>query len=547
MKVVFMLNSLSIRIKIGVALSILTGTTVITGFVGHQGLEELRGNSQLVATQLMPAQSAILNADRDLYQALTAQMNALLLPDSADLKSQIDTFDENAQQAFDRMHTFLDAVQPFPAIVKQFEDFDSQFNAWRQSARQIFDLIKQGKHDEALTRNNVLHEQFDQLRDRYNTAGEVLEQRSDAIANHSDDVAVNNQNITLFISAFSLLLGIGLIYFIPKSISNSIARVRHQIDDISKGGGDLISRIPVISKDELGTLSISFNALLDQLQRLIRQVSHDVGSLEQSTDSLKDIAQNVELTNEQQTAQLSSLSGAFSDIGHAVSDITGNAINAASKSQEAEVSARDGLGKIDRTIALNRQLSDSIQTAGDRVEALSTDSEQITSVLDVIRNIADQTNLLALNAAIEAARAGDQGRGFAVVADEVRTLAQRTQNSTKDIQTMISNLKEGVVSTKLAMDKGCELMTDSVDMTADLRHTFENIQHVVSAVQDMNAQIASAAEQQSSIMEGVSGGVDSLQALTLKQSEAAESVARTGGNVSSLAHQLSSLMHKFKV
>jgi methyl-accepting chemotaxis protein len=542
-----MLNRLSIRIKIGVALTVLTGTTVMTGIVGFRGLEQLRDNSQLVAVKLVPAQSAILNADRDLYQALTAQMDALLVPSAADLNAHIENFDENAQQAFDRMHLFLDAVKSFPTIVQQFDDFDAQFNLWRQSARQLFDLVKQGKHDQALLLNNSLHDSFDSLRDRYNTAGEVLEQRLEATAQYSDEVAIYNQNLTLLISAISLLLGIALIYSIPKSISQSIARVRHQIDDISKGGGDLVSRIPVISNDELGALSISFNALLDQLQQLIKQVSRDVGSLEQSTDHLKEIAINVESTSAKQTTQLSTLSVAFAEIGHAVNDITDNAVNAASKSKEAEESALDGLDKIDETIALNRQLSDSIQAAGERVEALSTDSEQITSVLDVIRNIADQTNLLALNAAIEAARAGDQGRGFAVVADEVRTLAQRTQNSTQDIQIMISNLKEGVVSTKLAMDKGCELMGSSVEMTADLRHAFESIQHVVSTVQDMNQQIASAAEQQSSIMDGVSGGVDSLEALTVQQGDVAESVAKTGGAVSMLAHQLSGLMQKFKV
>ncbi len=196
---------------------------------------------------------------------------------------------------------------------------------------------------------------------------------------------------------------------------------------------------------------------------------------------------------------------------------------------------------------MNRQLAASVTDAGQMVAQLESESERITSVLDVIRGIAEQTNLLALNAAIEAARAGEQGRGFAVVADEVRTLASRTQRSTEDIQKMISSLKQGVQSAVQAMDKGSGQMQVTLEMADRMRNELAGIQQMVSKVLDMNFQIASATEEQSSVMEEMNRTVSELNGLTEEASALSGTVLQTGNDLDELAQQLAGRVRRFKI
>ena len=196
---------------------------------------------------------------------------------------------------------------------------------------------------------------------------------------------------------------------------------------------------------------------------------------------------------------------------------------------------------------MNHQLSGSIQDAAKMVSQLADESEKITSVLDVIRGIAEQTNLLALNAAIEAARAGEQGRGFAVVADEVRTLASRTQRSTEDIQQMIASLKQGVQSAVQAMERGSSQMAETLGMADKTRNSLAEIQQMVTQVLDMNFQIASATEEQSSVMDEVNRSVSELNGLTEEAAALSGSVLQTGNDLDALAQQLSGRVRQFKV
>jgi len=496
----------------------------------------------------MPAEGVVLNADRDLYQALTAQQEYLMVQGKGENAAGFrKDFDENVQQAKERMDKFIQLMGDYPDLVSQLSTFERQFGDWSNSAQQVFALVDQGKLDEAKSMHDTLGAKFSQLRGLYNLAGEQDEKLADELKVVSNEVADSRQLWTLILSAIAVVVGLVLSYIGPKLIADSVLAVNDKVDDIARGEGDLVSRLPVTSYDELGKLSRSVNRLLEKLQVLVKQLFGDVDVLSHSTGSLRDIAGRVDSISESQRAQLASLVTAFHEINQAIHDISNHAQLTSDQTHAAQSCADKGMGLLNRNVEMNQQLSSSIQDAASMVARLADESEKITSVLDVIRGIAEQTNLLALNAAIEAARAGEQGRGFAVVADEVRTLASRTQRSTEDIQQMIASLKQGVQSAVQAMERGSNQMGETLGMAAQTRDALGEIQQMVSKVMDMNFQIASATEEQSSVMDEVNRNVSELNSLTEEGAALSASVMTAGHELDQVAQQLSGRVRQFKV
>lgn len=543
-----LLNSMSIRIKAAFGLVLLTLFILIIGTLNYIALDRLQSNTDTFAAVLMPAQGAVLNADRDLYQALSAQQQFLLVQGKGDkAASYKQDFSENAQQAWDRMQKFLTNMAPYPEVTGQLHNFPTLFNAWKQDGLQVFTLVEQGKLAEAQAMHDALDGKFSVLREQYNLAGELDEKLADSLRVASDEMADSRQSVTLGLLSIAVLMGLVLIYVGPKIIVDSIMAVYLKVEDISRGEGDLVSRLPVTSRDELGKLARSFNRFLDQLQGLIRQLMGDVGSLEASTGNLRQVSLQVDNISESQRVQLASLVTAFNEINQAVHDISRHAQLTSEQTNTAQSSVTQGMALLTRNVEMNKQLSGSVHDAAQMVAKLADESEKITSVLDVIRGIAEQTNLLALNAAIEAARAGEQGRGFAVVADEVRTLASRTQRSTEDIQHMIASLKQGVQSAVQAMERGSSQMGETLGMVDKSRDALAEIQKMVTQVMDMNFQIASATEQQSSVMDEINRSVSELNSLTEEGAALSGTVLQTGNDLDAVAQQLSSRVRQFKV
>ena len=541
------MKMLSIRAKAAFGLVLLTLFILTIGSLNYMALEKMQGNTDLFAARLMPAQGVVLNADRDLYQALVAQQQLLLGGDPQAAAALTKDFAENADQAHERMQNYLKLMSQFPEISSQLGGFESQYRTWRQQAEQVFPLMASGDRAAAMAQHLKQMESFSALRDQYNLAGELDEKLAAALRVRSEEVADSSQIWTLSLLSFSVVVGLLLSYFGPKLIVNSILAVYDKVEDISRGEGDLVSRLPITSQDELGKLARSFNRFLDQLQGLIREVGGDVGQLEVSTGTLRQISTQVGDLSENQRMQLSSLVAAFNEINQAVHEISRHAQLTSDQTHMAQSSATQGMSLLSRNVEMNQQLAESLKDASDMVTQLADESEKITSVLDVIRSIADQTNLLALNAAIEAARAGDQGRGFAVVADEVRTLASRTQRSTEDIQLMIGSLKQGVQSAVQSMARGSGQMEETLGMADKTRDALSEIQNLVTQVLDMNFQIASATEEQGAVMDEVNRGVSELNSLTEQAGVLAGSVLQTGRDLDGLAQQLAGRVRRFKV
>ncbi|WP_371916167.1 methyl-accepting chemotaxis protein [Pseudomonas sp. URIL14HWK12:I9] len=221
-----------------------------------------------------------------------------------------------------------------------------------------------------------------------------------------------------------------------------------------------------------------------------------------------------------------------------VNEVSGYAAQAADASRLADAEVESGNRLVAGTTHAIEQLADAlVQTTG-TVEQVSHHSEQIESVIEVINSIAAQTNLLALNAAIEAARAGEHGRGFAVVADEVRSLANRTQQSTEEIREMISTLQSGTETAAQTMRSSCELVTQTVEKTRNAQQALARISEQVGAITHMNAQIASAAVQQTSVADDVAQNINRIHESTVQSATGSRDVASASTELTQLADRL---------
>ncbi|WP_455657234.1 methyl-accepting chemotaxis protein [Pseudomonas cannabina] len=230
-----------------------------------------------------------------------------------------------------------------------------------------------------------------------------------------------------------------------------------------------------------------------------------------------------------------------------VQEVARNAEEASEAAVAADQQARDGERVVNEAIAQIERLAVAVGNSSEAMGALKQESEKIGSVLDVIKSVAQQTNLLALNAAIEAARAGEAGRGFAVVADEVRSLAQRTQKSTEEIESLIASLQSGTQQAATVMDSSRELSGSSVELTRRAGSSLENITKTVSAIQSMNQQIAAAAEQQSATAEEINRSIINVRDISEQTSSASEETAASSVELARLGNHLQILVSRFTV
>lgn len=539
----------SIRVKFSLMLIVMAMALIVMAITDAMQSRATIKQMQEFSQLFNPAISAILNADRDLYQAQLSETVLLREGLSSDERnSEINDWQENADQARDRMAEFKKILKDHLQVLQSTNGFEAQFSLWYQASSEVINAVKNNDFERA----RQLHEskskkEFKALRNIYNAAGEAADNRVKELDLQASEQATTQTQISVSIASLVAIVALLIAYFGPKIIVDAIQDITHRINDIVDGDGNLTQRIPITRQDEIGELANAFNLFVAQLQQMIIAIISQTKDVSQTVESLATKSATTISISHQQEQFVDTIVTAVNQMSAAVREVASNALHTASEITKVNDQTVEGKKILTQSVNHIQQLSESVKNAVTVIEKLSVNSANIASVLDVIRSIAEQTNLLALNAAIEAARAGEQGRGFAVVADEVRTLASRTETSTQDIQRMIEELQRGVNDAVKSIESGASLTTSTVTLASQTQDALDEILNSTSKVSEMSTQTATATEEQTHVTEEINRNLTELSDKTRYCNMVIQETQQVVVNTKAICSNLQKEVARFKV
>ncbi|GAW95576.1 methyl-accepting chemotaxis protein [Colwellia marinimaniae] len=362
-----------------------------------------------------------------------------------------------------------------------------------------------------------------------------------------DATFVEQRNRVIIDSIVIAFIIMVLSYVIGNSILVPARSAAELMKDIAQGEGDLTNSLDDSGQDEISHLSKYFNEFIGKMRQLLQDVTDNTSQVLDHAEAVADASETTQSLIQSQNDITAQVATAMEQMTSQIKEVSDNASSAEQAANDARNNTSDGKEIISHTITQMQTLSSNIDEVSQVVASLASESDNIGSVLDVIRGIAEQTNLLALNAAIEAARAGEQGRGFAVVADEVRTLANRTEQSTNKIQQMIQKLQSGAQEAVAAVKVSQDISLKTVEQTAKADGSLNEIDRLMVVISDMNTQIARATEQQSQAADEVNLRINDLAGMTEESLATTEQLSETSQKLKVSSNAMSEVVSRFKI
>nr|WP_122315160.1 methyl-accepting chemotaxis protein [Pseudomonas cichorii] len=416
----------------------------------------------------------------------------------------------------DKVAQLETALRSYQASVQGFKDADIGINSTRKEMTALGeDIFKMGAELYSLQE------------------GLALEDAADA------------RRLQIIGTLIVLLLGVAAAIIITRQITRPLQETLEVVNRIASG--DLSHTMTVTRRDELGVLQQGIQRMGTTLRDLITGIRDGVTQIASAAEELSAVTEQTSAGVNSQKVETDQVATAMHEMSATVHEVARNAEQASVAASTADKEAREGDKVVGEAIQQIEKLAAEVIRSSEAMTVLEQESDKIGKVMDVIKAVAEQTNLLALNAAIEAARAGEAGRGFAVVADEVRGLAQRTQQSTEEIESLVAALQNGTRQVSDIM-LGSRNLTDSgVALTRKAGTSLESITRTVSSIQAMNQQIAAAAEQQSSVADEISRSIINVRDVSEQTAEASEETAASSVELARLGNQLQMMVSHFRV
>ncbi|WP_219704044.1 HAMP domain-containing methyl-accepting chemotaxis protein [Marinomonas lutimaris] len=434
----------------------------------------------------------------------------------------------------------------FQAIINKTKNL--QLSSDLQSKQQtILSLLNQ--YEELGKSNPAVNAELVKAQEKLMNLSSSMNDKIDSITSLQEQKSKEDgervSTLLITVTVIAILMGIFFALLIRHMIVKPMNDVKAAVEKISNG--DLTQTLKTDRKDELGQLYNNIGVMSRTLNKLISEVITGVLNLSSTSEQLETISKQGQTMMQSQKDETDQVATAINEMSSTVSEVARNAETAAEATTKTDNIVNQGNLKVSDTAKSIESLASDLTVTSTAMEQLKIRTDNVGNVLEVIKAVAEQTNLLALNAAIEAARAGEAGRGFAVVADEVRGLASRTQSSAKEIEDLIVELQNGAQESLDKMLRSRDLSSKNAEQAKEVLELFANISEQVGYVQDMNNQIATAAEEQSQVSDEINRSVENVRQLADRTAEGSiESVAAVS-NLRALSHQLKSLTDRFKI
>lgn len=388
---------------------------------------------------------------------------------------------------------------------------------------------------------------YEKLVNHFEAYQSKSDQRFMSLIDDTLERSSNAMGVTIGIIAIAIILSTLLAIYIAHSISKSAKEVANSLKQLANGGGSLSSKLRVRGDDEIGQVSFYFNGFISLLKGSVENVVSVVSPLMDSSSSLVHGMEKAENATNKQSQDAEIVRQSMEEMKLSVGDISHSAASAAEAAKKAENEVEISAKQIDISVEQSKILREEIESASATIDKLAGDTQNVEQILNVITSIAEQTNLLALNAAIEAARAGEQGRGFAVVADEVRELASRTAKSTNEIRDLLNTLTSAANQSVIAMNTAMEKAKLNSENAKKTGESIRKISEQILAINGMNAQIAAATEEQTSVASTVVDNVSNMHASFESTLNSLEEVRTVATNLHALSDKLKKATAQFSL
>ncbi|GFM83548.1 chemotaxis protein [Pseudomonas cichorii] len=459
------------------------------------------------------------------------------------------TENENAFTQLDKLTSQLSQETTGTLDAQLTQQLQRDYAKLRDGMRHQTNVIQTGDIAGATNINRTEVKPFaEQVFKTLQTLREQGKQQAGKRFQAQEDSASKANGLAIGATLVIALLGVIATLLTTRSILGAIGGEPDMVAGITRtiAKGDLSSTINVASNDKSSVVA-AVGAMQAQLRETLQQISSSANQLASAAEEMTAITEDGVKGLNKQNNEIDQAATAVNQMTSAVEEVARNAENTARSSSSATGAAQDGLGLVKKTVSAIDTMSNDVQKTASLIGELADQSRDIGKVLDVIRGLAEQTNLLALNAAIEAARAGEAGRGFAVVADEVRALAHRTQQSTSEIERLVTNIQSGTERAVGSMRGNTELASETLGIAEGANEALSKINAAVSEINDLNLVIASAAQEQAHVAREVDRNLVNIRDLSAQSSSGAQQTSTASRELSRLAVDLSGIVGRFRL
>ncbi|WNJ87217.1 methyl-accepting chemotaxis protein [Pseudomonas canadensis] len=539
------IRSLNIAPRAGLGFGLLALMVFALGGFALLQMANMRQQSDQVENNWLPSVMAVGQMSQDLLRVRALTLRLLVNRDSQALAQNEQKLGE-LKSGLHHAQTLYEALIVLPEERTLFDRFKAQEQQYLQRQEQVMGFSKANQLEDAI---RVVNGEMNQIADEMATTLHELVNLNKANANQAASLAqsVFSQSRSWVVGMIVLtaLITIGLAVWLTRSIVLPLAQSLKVAQGVASG--DLTGEIHVSGNDEPARLQQALKGMQENLRDTIRRISESSNQLASASEELSCVTEDATRGLHQQNQEIEQAATAVNQMTAAVEEVASNAVATSQASRESDRIAQHGREQVHQTVVSIEALATDVTDNVTQVEDLAQKVYGISKVLDVIRSIAEQTNLLALNAAIEAARAGDAGRGFAVVADEVRALAHRTQQSTQEIEQMISGIQQGTDQAVSSMQQSNTRARSTLDIAKSAGTALEEIASAFTLINERNLVIASASEQQAAVAREVDRNLINIRDLAHQTSTGANQTSAASQELSRLAVDLNTMVARFSV